>query len=92
MDLDKVGVAERHLRALGTDHCEIKHGTYLYTDPENPAKVKEEIRYWTKDPVYELIQSVEGLINGYDLDIDKLEFINVCYDKNKKCLCGFILI
>ena len=26
MGLDKVGVAERHLCALGVDHCEIKHG------------------------------------------------------------------
>jgi len=31
MDIPKVGVAEKHLRALGVDHGEIKHGTYYYT-------------------------------------------------------------
>jgi hypothetical protein len=51
MDISKVGVAEKHLRALGVDHGEIKHGTYYYSDPSNPSKVKEEVRYWTKDPV-----------------------------------------
>jgi hypothetical protein len=56
MDIPKVGVAEKHLRALGVDHGEIKHGTYYYTDLSNPSKVKEEVRYWTKDPVYEFIQ------------------------------------
>jgi len=42
MDLPKVGVAEKHLRALGVDHGDIKHGTYYYTDLSNPSKVKEE--------------------------------------------------
>ncbi len=67
MDIPKVGVAEKRLRALGIDHGEIKHGTYYYHDPSNPSKVKEEVRYWTKDPVYEFIQTPEGLINGYSL-------------------------
>ncbi len=58
MDIPKVGVAEKHLRALGVDHGEIKHGTYYYSDPSNPSKVKEEVRYWTKDPVYEFIQTL----------------------------------
>ena len=28
MDVPQFGVAEKHLRALGVDHGEIKHGTY----------------------------------------------------------------
>jgi hypothetical protein len=50
------------VRALG--HGEIKHGTYYYSDPSNPSKVKEDVRYWTKDPVYEFIQTLEGLRGG----------------------------
>ena len=79
MDLDRVAVSETHLRALGKDHCEIKLGTHLYTDPENPVKVKEEICFWAKDPTFEFIQSTESIINGYDLDPDEIEFINICH-------------
>jgi hypothetical protein len=64
MDILQSGVAEPHLRALGVDHGEIKHGTYYFTNPTNPTKVKEEVRYWTKDPVYEFIQVLHGAING----------------------------
>ncbi len=67
MDIPKVGVAEKHLCALGVDHGEIKHGTDYYSDPSNPSKVKEEVRYWTKDSVYKFIQTLKGLINGYSL-------------------------
>jgi hypothetical protein len=35
MDIPKVGVAEKHLRALGVDRGEIKHGIYHYSDPSN---------------------------------------------------------
>jgi hypothetical protein len=38
MDIPQIGVAERHLRALGIDHEEIKHGTYYYTDPTTQPK------------------------------------------------------
>ncbi len=38
MDIPQIGVAERHLRALGVDHGEIKHGTYYYTDPTTQPK------------------------------------------------------
>ncbi|KAL7528525.1 hypothetical protein ACHAXR_003576, partial [Thalassiosira sp. AJA248-18] len=79
MDIDKVAVSETHLRELGKDHGEIKHGIYHFTDPENPGKVKEEVRFWTKDPVYEFLQAVEGLINGYDLDPLEIEFIHICH-------------
>jgi len=74
MDILKVGVAEKHLRALGVYHGEIKHETYYYTDLFNPSKVKEEVRYWTKDPVYEFIQTIEGLINGYSLSPLEIDF------------------
>ena len=33
----------------------------------NPTKVKEEVRYWTKDPVYKFVQMLHGAINGYNL-------------------------
>jgi len=58
MDIPKVGVAEKHLRALGVDHGEIKHGTYYYTDLSNPSKVKEEVWYWTKETVYKFNQMI----------------------------------
>ncbi len=38
MDIPKVGVAQKHLRELGVDHGEIKHGTYYYTDLSNQAR------------------------------------------------------
>jgi hypothetical protein len=79
MDIPKVGVAEKHLRALGVDHGEIKHRTYYYADLSNPSKVKEEVRYWTKDPVYEFIQMLEGLINGYSLSPLEIEYIHIVH-------------
>ena len=79
MDIPKVSVAEKHLRALGVDHGEIKHGTYYYSDPSNPSKVKEEVRYWTKDPVYEFIQMLEGLINGYSLSPLEIDYIHIVH-------------
>jgi hypothetical protein len=68
MDIKQVGVQENCLLALGIDHGEIKHRTYYYSDPTNPSKVKEEVRYWTKDPVYEFVQTLQGKINGYNLN------------------------
>ena len=65
MDIPQVGVSEKRLRALGIEHGKIKHGTYYYTDPSNPTKVKEEVRYWSKDPVYEFVQPLQGTRNGY---------------------------
>ena len=79
MDIPQVGVAERHLRALGVDHGEIKHGTYYYTDPTNPTKVKEEVRYWTKDPVYKFLQVLHGVINGNDLNPFDIDFIHIIH-------------
>ncbi len=84
MDIPQVGVAERHMRALGVDHGEIKHGTYYYTDPTNPTKVKEEVRYWTKDPVYEFLQVLHGVINGNDLNPFDIDFIHILQSKNAK--------
>ncbi len=79
MDIPKVGVAEKHLRALGFDHGEIKHGTYYYSDPSNPSKVKEEVRYWTKDPVYKFIQMLKGLINGHSLSPLEIDYIHIVH-------------
>jgi hypothetical protein len=79
MDIPKVCVAEKHLRALGVDHGEIKHGIYHYSDPSNRTKVKEEVRYWTKDPVYEFIQTLEGLINGYSLSPLEIDYIHTVF-------------
>ncbi len=77
--IPKVGGAEKHLHALGVDHGEIKHVTYYYTDLSNPSKVKEEVRYWTKDPVYEFIQTIEGLINGYSLSPLEIDYIHIVH-------------
>ena len=79
MGIQQIGVSETKLRALGADHGEITHGTYHYTDPANPDKVKEEVRYWYKDVVFEFIQAVEGIINGYELDPELIEFIHIAH-------------
>jgi hypothetical protein len=96
MDISKVGVAEKHLRALGVDHGEIKHGTYYYIDPSNSSKVKEEVRYWTKDPVYKFIQTLEGLINGYSLSPFEIDYIHIVHGgdhrENKFCFASKVIL
>ena len=77
MDLPKVSVEEKRMRRLGADCGLITHGSYHYSDPDNPDKVKELIRYWTKDPVVELLQSLQGLINGYVLHPSDINYIHV---------------
>jgi hypothetical protein len=76
-------------RQLGVDHGEIKHGTYYYSDPSNPSKVKEEVRYWTRILFYEFIQTQEGLINGYSLSPLEIDYIHIVHGgyhgKNKFC-------
>ena len=72
MDIPKVGVDEKHLRALGVYHGEIKHGIYHYSDPSNQTKLKEEVRYWTKDPVYVFIQTLEGVVNKTNTNLPLL--------------------
>lgn len=79
MDVPQLCVSEHRLRALGIDHGEIKHGVYYYEDPKSPGKAKEEIRYWWKDPVYEFMQTLEGLINGYGLDPSNIDYIHIAH-------------
>ena len=79
MDVQVVSVPERLIRELGTDHGLITHGTYLYADPDKPNRVKEKVHYWTKDPVYEFLQSVQSLINGYSLQPDDIKDISVIH-------------
>jgi hypothetical protein len=87
MDLPKVSVEEKRLRRLGADCGLITHGTYHYSDPANPGKVKELVRYWTKDPVVELLQSLQGMVNGYLLHPADIQYIHVVqsgdHGKNK---------
>lgn len=79
MDVPQICVTEERLRALGTSHGEINHGIYYYIDLENPSKVHEEVRYWTKDPVFEFLQTLEGLINGYSLDPVEIDYIHIVH-------------
>ena len=81
MDIPQVGVAETRLRALGVDHGEIKHGTYYttYSNPTNLIKVKEEVRDWTKDPVYEFVQTLQGMLNGHNIDPSYIDFIHIIH-------------
>jgi hypothetical protein len=79
MDIKQVGVQENCLRALGVDHGEIKHGTYYYNDPTNPSKVKGEVRYWTKDPGYKFVQTLQGTINGYNLNPSDIDYIHIVH-------------
>ena len=79
MDIDQVSVSKPHIRALGTDHGEIFHDTYFHKDKDNPKQVKETIRFWVKDTVYEVSESVEGMVVGYHLDPKDIDFIHVCH-------------
>ena len=79
MDVKRVAVAESRLRELGAGHGEIKHGTYHFSDPKKPGNVKELCRYWTKDPVFEFLQVLEGIINGHGLTPDNIKYIHICH-------------
>jgi hypothetical protein len=79
MDIKQVGVQENHLCALGVDHGVIKHGTYYYCDPTNPSKVKEEVMYCTKDPVYKFVQMLQGIINGNNLNLSDIDYIHIVH-------------
>jgi hypothetical protein len=41
--------------------------------------VKEEVRYWTKDPIYEFIQMLQCAINGYDLDPSYNDYVHIIH-------------
>jgi hypothetical protein len=96
MDIKQVGMTENCLRALGVDHGEIKHRTYYYSDPTNPSKVKEEVRYWTKNPVYEFVQMLQDTINGYNLNPLDIYYIHIFHGrdhgKNKICFASKLIL
>eukprot|EP00957_Ditylum_brightwellii_P075832 5763836-Ditylum_brightwellii.AAC.1 len=84
---EKINVAKDKLQAISNDHGTINHGTYDYFDPNKPKRTTaEKIRYWWKDPVMEMVASVVGLINGYDLTPEEIDFIHSEYggDHGKK--------
>jgi len=43
--------------------------------------VKEEVRCWTKDSVYEFIQTIKGLINGYSLSPLEIDYIHIVHER-----------
>jgi hypothetical protein len=96
MDIPKVGVTENRLCALGVDYGEIKHKTYYYSNPTNPTKVKEEVRYLTKDPIYEFIQTLQCTINGYDLNPLDIDYNHIVHGgdhgKNKFCFASKLIL
>jgi hypothetical protein len=95
MDLKPVGVQERCLHALDIDHEEIKLRTFHYSDTTNPSKVKEEIRYWTKDPVYKFVQMLQSIINDNlnPLDIDYIHIVHGGdHEKNKFCFASKLIL
>ncbi len=51
--------------------------------------MKEEVRYSTNDPVYEFIQMLEGLINGYSLSPLEIDYIHIAHggDHGKNIFC-----
>jgi hypothetical protein len=52
---------------------------YYYSDTTNPTKVKEEVRYWSKDPVYEFVQTLQGTLNGFDINPSDIDFIHIVH-------------
>jgi hypothetical protein len=53
--------------------------TTYYTDPSNPTKVKEKVWYWSKDPVYEFVQTLQVTLNGYDINPSDIDFIHIIH-------------
>ncbi len=64
MDVKQIAVSEKQLHVLGADHGVIKHGLYYCSDPQMPTKVKEKVQCLTKDPTFEFIQILQGIMNG----------------------------
>lgn len=78
-NVERIAVPDYRMRAIAGEDSPIVHDVYKYKDPENPDKVTEDIRYWTKDVVFEVLKSVGNIMNGYGLDTTMIEFINVCF-------------
>ena len=79
MDISEVSVPEWRVRELGTDNGVIICGSYLYSDPTNPNRVKEEVQYWTKDPLFEVLESVHSIINGWKLHPNNVKDISIIH-------------
>ena len=96
MDVKQIAVSEKQLRMLGSDHGEIKHGVYYYSDPQKPTKVKEKVEYWTKDPAFEFTQLLQGIIGGRSIDPKVIKSINIVHGgdhgKEKFRFCSKLLI
>ena len=86
MDVKKIAVSEKQLRMLGSDHGEIKHGIYYYSDPQKPTKTREKVQYWTKDPAFEVVQLLQDNISGHSIDPKTIISINIVFggDHGKK--------
>jgi hypothetical protein len=76
MDVKQVAVSEKRIRELGAGYGEITHGIYHFSDPKNPGSVKEQCPFWVKDPVFESLQVLGGMINGYSISPDNITRIN----------------
>ena len=87
---------KKQIQMLGLDHGEIKHGIYHYSDPQKPAKVKEKVEYWMKDPAFEFIQVLEGIVNGCSVDPKDITSIHIVHGgnhgKEKSLFCSKLLI
>ena len=81
---------------LGSDHGDIKHGIYYYSDPQKPTKVKEKVEYWMKDPAYEFVQLLQDIISGCSIDPKSIRSINIVHGgdhrKEKFRFCSKLLI
>ncbi len=50
MDAKKIAVSEKQLRMLGSDHGEIKHGIYYYSDPQSLRRQGKKLSTGRKTP------------------------------------------
>ncbi len=89
-------MSEKQLRMLGSDHGEIKHGIYHYSDPQKPTKVKEKVEYWTKDPAFEFIQVLQDIMNGCSVNTNQITSIHIVHGgdhgKEKFRFCSKLLL
>jgi hypothetical protein len=52
---------------------------YHYSDPKKPTKVKEKVEYWTKDPAFEFIQVLQGIMNGCSVNPKQITSIHIVH-------------
>jgi hypothetical protein len=63
MKVPEIGIENCNSPSRGVDHGEIKRRIYYSSDLQND-KDDKKVEYWTKDPTFEFMQVLQGIMNG----------------------------